>query len=629
MAQSGALPDPNVVVSPSQRRSNCASAGVPDGNMPSLPMVAQDNQQCPRPFGNLTIKVVYESALPILQRQTSHGIKIPPSYSSVGVEQICDTKYEGLELDLLGGEGERILGDALHGIILWRKRYNIIPGQEVSFRPIDPPQPPSPQNSRPSSPAHPPPGLSSPPGPSHPVRSLSPAPSNPEGASDDDQNSLPRSPSAALGLKSGASKESAAPLKKSRPSRKKTKKSEPIKKLAGDMTPEELGDALQAYEMEPKPVDLAKLKFFIGMKKEVKKTLLSNYDRSLVKSYQKKKQGESLSRRTVFQLVQQDQQVDKDALAIAPLPLELQIQIIKFMEDTCLSLPEVLGQAEPPPPEKTVPKWPFELGKPLARPELVRKLSTKMYEFHLWYMDQLAKERVMFTLRVKTIDFFGEGEKLLWLEFKDIYEVYHQDALDVSLISAYVLMLIQRCRRESYFNIGVMDPALVNQHQIRDQPKDTLERIYKFLEQQNYKQYILLPYNFNFHWILLVIMIDQSNVIVLDSLRKPKYKYQDIQGMLNFAWKRFCMTRRGEFKEKLTFSTTFPVRNNLCGYYVYEHMYHFVRDKVILDNITESFLEIQEALMGFLVDEVINRKGEFYYGGHSIAEPSNTTMAGS
>ena len=45
----------------------------------------------------------------------------------------------------------------------------------------------------------------------------------------------------------------------------------------------------------------------------------------------------------------------------------------------------------------------------------------------------------MFALRVKPIDFFGEGEKILWLEFKDIYEVYHQDALNVSLISTWVL----------------------------------------------------------------------------------------------------------------------------------------------------------------------------------------------
>ncbi|RCV21135.1 hypothetical protein SETIT_4G113400v2 [Setaria italica] len=54
-------------------------------------------------------------------------------------------------------------------------------------------------------------------------------------------------------------------------------------------------------------------------------------------------------------------------------------------------------------------------------------------------MEQSANERTMFALLVKLIDYFGDGEQLMRLEFKDIYEVYHQDALDVSLIIAWVL----------------------------------------------------------------------------------------------------------------------------------------------------------------------------------------------
>ena len=62
-----------------------------------------------------------------------------------------------------------------------------------------------------------------------------------------------------------------------------------------------------------------------------------------------------------------------------------------------------------------------------------------MYAFHQWYMMASADSREMLGLKVKTIDFYGKGEKVLWLEFKDIYEVYHHDALDVSLISAWIL----------------------------------------------------------------------------------------------------------------------------------------------------------------------------------------------
>src|SRR5688500_13374652 len=93
----------------------------------------------------LYIQVAYGNALPILLGQTSHGMEISPGYSSVGLEQICDSQYEGLELDLPEGDWERTLGDALHGIILLRKRYFIIPGKEASLLPIDPLQQPSPQ----------------------------------------------------------------------------------------------------------------------------------------------------------------------------------------------------------------------------------------------------------------------------------------------------------------------------------------------------------------------------------------------------------------------------------------------------------------------------------------------------
>lgn len=69
--------------------------------MPRLPM---DNQWYPmdditqrtscelcRLFDNITIKVAYGSALPILLGQTSHSMEIPLGYSNIGLEQICDS----------------------------------------------------------------------------------------------------------------------------------------------------------------------------------------------------------------------------------------------------------------------------------------------------------------------------------------------------------------------------------------------------------------------------------------------------------------------------------------------------------------------------------------------------------
>nr|TKW02518.1 hypothetical protein SEVIR_8G247060v2 [Setaria viridis]TKW02519.1 hypothetical protein SEVIR_8G247060v2 [Setaria viridis] len=49
-------------------------------------------------------------------------------------------------------------------------------------------------------------------------------------------------------------------------------------------------------------------------------------------------------------------------------------------------------------------------------------------------------------------------------------------------------------------------------------------------------------------------------------------------------------------------------------------------------NIQEGFLRkervaaICEGLIGFLVDEVVNSQGEFYYNGGKLDAPSNTSM---
>jgi hypothetical protein len=52
---------------------------------------------------------------------------IPPVYTSVVVEEMCQPQLKDLELDISGGDGESTHKDAVHGVILWSKRYIIIP----------------------------------------------------------------------------------------------------------------------------------------------------------------------------------------------------------------------------------------------------------------------------------------------------------------------------------------------------------------------------------------------------------------------------------------------------------------------------------------------------------------------
>ncbi|KAJ1275669.1 hypothetical protein BS78_05G153500 [Paspalum vaginatum] len=71
---------------------------------------------------NLTTPIVHGAALPVLPGQKYHCYDIPPGYSTVSMEQVVSI-YEDLELEHKGGDGERILKEVIHGMILWQKAY--------------------------------------------------------------------------------------------------------------------------------------------------------------------------------------------------------------------------------------------------------------------------------------------------------------------------------------------------------------------------------------------------------------------------------------------------------------------------------------------------------------------------
>jgi hypothetical protein len=50
--------------------------------------------------------------------------------------------------------------------------------------------------------------------------------------------------------------------------------------------------------------------------------------------------------------------------------------------------------------------------------------------------------------------------------------------------------------RKGYSRIAFMDPSKVNADQIKNQPKTTIETIFRHLDEFHYKNLILLPYNF-------------------------------------------------------------------------------------------------------------------------------------
>jgi hypothetical protein len=81
--------------------------------------------------------------------------------------------------------------------------------------------------------------------------------------------------------------------------------------------------------------------------------------------------------------------------------------------------------------------WQYEKGKSLVPPGKERTLSSRMRRLHEWYM-HAAKGAQEFVLMKITEDHFL-GEDLVHIEFNEFFQLFNQDALDKSLVSAYVL----------------------------------------------------------------------------------------------------------------------------------------------------------------------------------------------
>jgi hypothetical protein len=74
-----------------------------------------------------------------------------------------------------------------------------------------------------------------------------------------------------------------------------------------------------------------------------------------------------------------------------------------------------------------------------VKPELVNKLPTKMHIFHDWYLMKSAEGLEMFGMLVRPGDYNLQNEKVAWLLFADIYEIYHLDVLNTDLMMAWCL----------------------------------------------------------------------------------------------------------------------------------------------------------------------------------------------
>jgi hypothetical protein len=87
---------------------------------------------------------------------------------------------------------------------------------------------------------------------------------------------------------------------------------------------------------------------------------------------------------------------------------ELAQVISFFFEQTKMPIGGLIGLEDLPVDKNQEFRWHFELGKPLVKPKLVNKVPTKMRRFHDWYVK-------IFGMLMRPGDFALQNEKVAWL----------------------------------------------------------------------------------------------------------------------------------------------------------------------------------------------------------------------
>ena len=83
-------------------------------------------------------------------------------------------------------------------------------------------------------------------------------------------------------------------------------------------------------------------------------------------------------------------------------------------------------------------KQKYAWGQPLVEPDKVKNLPTRMYELHQWYMD-ITKISNRESLMVNVNKDHYYHEKVVTVEYAELFQLYNKDALDKSIISFYCL----------------------------------------------------------------------------------------------------------------------------------------------------------------------------------------------
>ena len=140
----------------------------------------------------------------------------------------------------------------------------------------------------------------------------------------------------------------------------------------------------------------------VNKRKFIPRDPTSNYERTIIKTTEKKKRQSKSSSSDVPQLGAQKKQ------SIEPLVVGQTTQqqdFVTFFKESNLTAAQIAGREDIPKADVVV-KWMYELGKSLVSPpKVVSVLPTQMYKLHQHYMCAMADCIFMQGAKIKDDDF--------------------------------------------------------------------------------------------------------------------------------------------------------------------------------------------------------------------------------
>ena len=83
-------------------------------------------------------------------------------------------------------------------------------------------------------------------------------------------------------------------------------------------------------------------------------------------------------------------------------------------------------------------KWHYKEGTSLVPPDIVQLLPTQMRRLQDFYMKAMRECNFMQGAKIGDEDFFP-GDAIIWIDWEEVYQLYHQDALDISMVALWLL----------------------------------------------------------------------------------------------------------------------------------------------------------------------------------------------